>query len=115
MRPKPRRSATKVGAVVGSVVVCADDCIPGCRIVKAKSTGPQAAHSFGGRLRGKKVQSQLSGKKPGCDLTFNAISSIVESRGESAEPALSRGDGDHPTADPAFAGQPGFIQPVAGV
>ena len=44
----------------------------------------------------------------GRDLTLN--SEVYES-----EAALPRGDGDHTAADPALAGQPGFIEPVAGI
>jgi hypothetical protein len=56
------------------------------------------------RLRGKKIQSQLFGKELSCEPTFNAIPGIVEGWGESAEAALSRGDGYHSTANPALAG-----------
>src|SRR5271166_6157129 len=48
-------------------------------------------------------------------LASDAVSGLVQRRCERTKPALPRDDGDHPTTDPAFAGQPGLIQPVSGI
>jgi hypothetical protein len=67
------------------------------------------------RSRCEEIQPQLFGEELGREPAFDAVSGVVERRGESAEPALSGGDGDHPAADAALAGQPDLIQPITGI
>src|SRR5260221_3573853 len=67
------------------------------------------------RSGGEEIQPQLFGEELGRKPAFDAVPGVVERRGESAEPALSGGDGDHPAADAALAGQPRLIQPITGI
>jgi hypothetical protein len=67
------------------------------------------------RLRSEEIQPQFLGKKQGCEPAFDTVSGLIQRRCESAQPALARGDGDHPATDAALAGQPGLIKPVAGI
>src|SRR5690606_2430095 len=59
------------------------------------------------------VQPQALGEEPGDQLALDAVAGGIERRGEGAEPALARRDGDDAAADPALARQPDVVQPVA--
>ena len=73
----------------------------------------QRARRLTRRLRREEVESQAPRQEPRGELSLDAVAGRVERRCERAQPAFARRDGDDAAADPALAGQPDVVEPVA--